>query len=150
MAMLRSSELRAILATSQRTRRREERANVAGVAPSRSIRGRGRGMNRWEREYAAVLETRKLAGEVIWWAFEAITLKLGHDCRYTPDFAVVPAGDMEWIEFHEVKGFWRDDAKVKIRVAAGLFPWARFVVVTKPRGHSRGESGGGGWKAQEF
>ena len=30
------------------------------------------------------------------------------------------------VEFHEVKGFWKDDAKAKIKMAAAIFP-ARFV-----------------------
>jgi len=44
------------------------------------------------------------------------------------------------IECHEVKGFWRDDARVKIRVAASLYPF-RFVAVTKTKG---------GWDIEEF
>jgi hypothetical protein len=56
--------------------------------------------------------------------FEEITLRLGDDCRYTPDFWAIGADDV--LEFHEVKGFWRDDAKVKIRVAAEKFPQFRF------------------------
>ena len=27
------------------------------------------------------------------------------------------------LEFHEVKGFWRDDARVKIKTAADKFPF---------------------------
>ena len=39
------------------------------------------------------------------------------------------------LECHEVKGWWRDDARVKIKVAAELFPWIQFVAVTKqPQG----------------
>jgi hypothetical protein len=50
---------------------------------------------------------------------------MGDDCRYTPDFMVIAEDDV--VEFHEVKGgFWRDDAKVKIRVAAELYPMFRF------------------------
>jgi hypothetical protein len=56
--------------------------------------------------------------------FEEITLRLGDDCRYTPDFWAIGADEV--LEFHEVKGFWRDDAKVKIRVAAEKFPQFRF------------------------
>jgi hypothetical protein len=32
-------------------------------------------------------------------------------------------------EFHEVKGYARGDAMVKVKVAARLFPWSRFVLV---------------------
>lgn len=62
---------------------------------------------------------------------QSITLKLADDCRYTPDFWTIdPKGQFF---FWEVKGFFRDDAKVKIKVAARQFRWARFVLVTKDK-----------------
>ena len=63
---------------------------------------------------------------------QSITLKLGDDCRYTPDFWTIDANGQ--LFFWETKGFFRDDAKVKIKVAARLFRWARFVVVTRAKG----------------
>jgi hypothetical protein len=36
--------------------------------------------------------------------------------------------------FYETKGFPRDDAMVKVKVAPKFFPWARFVLVTKKAG----------------
>jgi hypothetical protein len=56
--------------------------------------------------------------------FEEITLKLADDCRYTPDYWSLDDDDV--LAFDEVKGFWRDDAKVKIKLAAKLFPQFRF------------------------
>ena len=56
--------------------------------------------------------------------YEEITLKLADDCRYTPDYWVLDEDDV--LAFEEIKGFWRDDAKVKIRLAAKLFPQFRF------------------------
>jgi len=44
------------------------------------------------------------------------------------------------IEFHEVKGYWMDDAKVKIKVAAAKFPF-RFVAMKLEKGL---------WKKEEF
>lgn len=83
-------------------------------------------MNRTERAYAELLEAARIAGTVREWHFEAVTLKLAHDCRYTPDFLVVrPDGACE---LHEVKGFWRDDAKVKTRVAARVLPFPIYTV----------------------
>jgi hypothetical protein len=82
-------------------------------------------MNKTEARYAELLEIRKRVGEIAWYAFEGITLKLGDDCRYTPDFAVMLAcGEME---MHETKGFFRDDAKVKIKVAAQMFPFRFYL-----------------------
>ncbi len=99
-------------------------------------------MNKTEAAYADHLEMQRLAGEVLWYAYESVTLKLADDCRYTPDFAVVRA-DMS-LEMHEVKGFWRDDARVKIKVAAEKFPFA-FIAVTQVPVRQ-----GGGWKFEEF
>lgn len=84
-------------------------------------------MNKLEARYATQLEARKRAGEIVWWAYEAITLKLAPHTRYTPDFAVITSDGA--VEFHECKGFWRDDARVKIKVAAALFPWADFIAI---------------------
>jgi hypothetical protein len=78
-------------------------------------------MNKTEAAYAMVLRARQAAGEIAWWKFEGITLKLADDTRYTPDFAVMLAdGSME---MHETKGFMRDDAFVKLKVAAAQFPF---------------------------
>lgn len=64
--------------------------------------------------------------------FEEITLRLGDDCRYTPDFWYLDDDDV--FCFAEVKGFWRDDAKVKLRVAADRFPMFRFVAWRRVKG----------------
>lgn len=88
-------------------------------------------MNRTEAAYAARLDVLKVAGEVAEWWYEGITLKLGADCRYTPDFLVM-LPDLT-LEVHETKGFMRDDALVKLRVAAGMFPF-RVRLVRLVRG----------------
>jgi len=73
------------------------------------------------------LEARRLQGEIDRWCYEGITLKLGADCRYTPDFfAVFRDGRLE---LHEVKGgYIRPDGLVKLRAAATRFPEFRFVL----------------------
>ena len=87
---------------------------------------------------AAHLEQRRQAGEILSWHFEAYTLKLADNCRYTPDFMVLlPDGTMQ---FHEVKGFWMDDAKVKIKVAARQFPHI-FLAIRKTKD---------GWETTDF
>lgn len=45
-------------------------------------------MNPTERAYAEHLELLKQAGEITWYGFEAIKLRLGKNTFYTPDFAV--------------------------------------------------------------
>lgn len=86
-------------------------------------------MNGLEKSYAeTILTPRKLAGEIIEWWFEAITLKLADDCRYTPDFLVMLADHS--LECHETKGFMRDDAQIKLKLAAQTFPF-RFLLCKK-------------------
>lgn len=95
-------------------------------------------MNKTEAKYAAYLEAQKLAGDVLWWGFECIKLRLADNTFYTPDFLVLKH-DLA-LEVHETKGFWRDDARVKIKVAAEHFPF-KFLAVTKDRD---------GWQREEF
>lgn len=78
-------------------------------------------MNQTEAKYAAKLDLLQKAGAVLWWKFEGLTVKLADDTRYTPDFVVMLADGS--IECHETKGFMRDDAHVKIKVAAAQFPF---------------------------
>lgn len=99
-------------------------------------------MNKTEAAYAAHLELRKHAGEVLWYRFEGLKLRLADNTFYTPDFAVMLADGV--LEVHEVKGFWEDDARVKIKVAADQYPF-RFLAVK-----ARAKKDGGGWEFESF
>lgn len=88
-------------------------------------------MNRTEAQYAQRLEERLQNGGIAWFKFEAVKLRLADKTFYTPDFAVMLADGT--LEMHEVKGFWEDDARVKVKVAASLYPF-RFIAVTHKRG----------------
>jgi hypothetical protein len=83
-------------------------------------------MNQLESAYAAQLDLELRQGLILWWRFEGITLKLGDDCRYTPDFAVLAADGV--LELRETKGFMRDDARVKLKVAAASFPFRCWLI----------------------
>lgn len=99
-------------------------------------------MNKLEGAYSLELERRRLAGEILRWDYEKITLKLADGCRYTPDFFVVTL-DHE-LTFHEAKGPFRDAASiVKIKVAAESLPF-RFYLVEKKLVRD-----GGGWEISE-
>ncbi len=89
-------------------------------------------MNKTEARYAQLLELLKRSGEILDYTFESLKFKLADKTYYTPDFLVVYP---EHFEIHEVKGFWRDDARVKIKVAAEQFPWFRFKAVQWERGN---------------
>lgn len=61
---------------------------------------------------------------------QEITLRIANGCRYTPDFSVIHKDAPP--TFFEVKGHMRDDAAVKIKVAAAQFPaWAFWLVWRK-------------------
>ena len=83
-------------------------------------------MNKDEQIYAAHLQRQLNHGLILDFKFEAINLKLAKRTWYRPDFLVVTAHNFE---FHEVKGVWRDDARVKIKVAAKEFSHFKFVAV---------------------
>ena len=96
-------------------------------------------MNKTEAEYAGMLEARRVSGEILWWAYEAMTLKLADNTRYTPDFLLMLADGV--LEVHETKGgFIREDGWLKLKVAAGMFPF-RFFLCQK-----LAKKDGGGWK----
>lgn len=95
-------------------------------------------MNKTESQYAQELELHKRAGLIAWYKFEGVKLRLADNTFYTPDFAVMlSSGQME---MHEVKGFWQDDARVKIKVAADMYPFA-FKAIKKAKG---------GWQVECF
>lgn len=99
-------------------------------------------MNKTEEAYAKHLQNLQHAGQVAWYKFEGVKLRLADNTFYSPDFAVMLAsGEME---MHEVKGFWQDDARVKIKVAADLYPFRFISVQPLPK------KAGGGWKTEEF
>ncbi len=109
--------------TRQGTRRQPGRAqarHVPGV------------MNQGEARYASeYLQPMLLGGKILEWKFEPVKLRIGDKCFYSPDFLVITA--KREIEMHEFKGHWEDDARVKIKAAAALFWWAKFVAITRFR-----------------
>jgi hypothetical protein len=98
-------------------------------------------MNKTETAYAATLDQRRTAGEVAWFKFEGIKLRLADNTFYTPDFAVMLSNGA--LEMHEVKGFMQEDAHVKIKVAADLYPMRFIVIRVRPK------KDGGGWRIDE-
>lgn len=83
-------------------------------------------MNKLESAYSDHLRLRQHAGEILWYKFEAIKLRLADNTFYTPDFFVMLA-DGEF-QAHECKGFMMEDANVKLKVVAESFPLRFFVI----------------------
>ena len=91
-------------------------------------------MNRLEAEYAALLEARKREGTVLWYRYEAAKFRLTDTdamTTYSPDFLVqLSTGE---IIVAEVKGgFFRDDARLKLKLLVDQYPF-RVVLARRPR-----------------
>lgn len=99
-------------------------------------------MNKTEAAYEKDLRDAQTLGDIQWYLFEGLKLRLADNCFYTPDFIVLASDNV--LECHEVKGFWTDDARVKIKVAAQRFPF-RFKAV-----RARAKKNGGGWEVETF
>ena len=97
----------------------------ANLKPGKKLKG---GMNKWETEFAMQLEYRKQAGELVWWAFEPIRIRLANGAWYKPDFVTVDKQNRT--EVYEVKGHWREAARVRFKVAVEKLPY-RFYIVRK-------------------
>lgn len=113
-----------------------EQSSGKSLKPYRQAKPRG--PNKWEAEYEIELKARLHSSEIIWYGFEAITLRLADRTTYTPDFVVMYPDRS--IEVVEIKGFLREDANVKFKVAAELFPFV-FLMLRKKK-----VSEGGGWE----
>ena len=97
----------------------------------KTILPRARKMNATETAWSQELDRRGIK-----WRWEAITLRLANDCRYTPDFS---AYRESWngVCFWEVKRAWKgkkrphieDDARVKLLVAAKEYQEFHFWLV---------------------
>lgn len=101
----------------------------------------GDGCNKWEREYKALIMQR-------WpdcFLHREVALPLANGVKYKLDWLRVIRTDngCDCIGF-EVKGVARSTGIVKIKVAASLYPWISFRLVTKRR-----KKDGGGWAEEE-
>ena len=116
-------------------------SNTTGIKQSASFalgRLKAGAMNKTEAAYANYLEKQKQFGDVAWFAFEPMNLKLADKCFYRIDFLVMLKSGQ--LEVHEVKGFWTDDALVKIKTASAKFPF-RFIALKLVKGI---------WEVREF
>jgi hypothetical protein len=89
-----------------------------------------------ETAFAGYLDMQRRAGifRDIW--YEPLNLRLpGQKNFYKPDFFVLEAAG--GIILYEVKGYSPSNERslVKLKTAAGLHTWARFVLVKRIKGH---------------
>lgn len=86
-----------------------------------------------EARYAGYLSARRHVGEIRDIRYEALQVTLAPHTTLRPDFLL----DMpdRTVEIHEVKGerVW-EDAWVKLKIAAVLWPWFRWYLVRRKKG----------------
>lgn len=85
----------------------------------------------------------KIRDQYLYCEYEPLRLRLARNAHYTPDF-ITEDRDGKLIAW-EVKGFWREAARVRIKVAARLFPWLTFKAVRRQR-----KADGGGWDYEDI
>ena len=88
------------------------------------------GQNRLEACYDAYLAEKKRLGRILDYRFEPFTLRLTYKTitSYKPDFFVINLD--EYMEIHETKGgYIEEDAWIKLKIAADLYPWFTFYMV---------------------
>lgn len=93
--------------------------------------------SKFEADYAKRLQLQLAIGMIRGFAYEADSLEIGLGARYTPDFRVRQLSGA--VEYLEIKGYRREAAMVRLRVAAKLYPQFRFVLVTKVAGRWKHE-----------
>lgn len=110
-------------------------------------------MNKTEAEYDAYLDLLLRSGMIDGFKFEGIKLKLADNTFFTPDFFVMAKDGV--MELHDTKGTTKklrasgekeaapwieEDAKIKLKLVAELYPFRVFAVFkTKD-----------GWQKMEF
>lgn len=115
------------------------------------VRKRSGEMNKTEAAFSVELGNMRHAGLVLWFAFEPLKLRLADNTFFTPDFAVLYAdGLLQLIDCKgttkkdgKYKPFTEEDARLKIKVCAELFPVSVAVAYRLPL------KAGGGWKIEE-
>ena len=90
------------------------------------------GLNKTEARYAAELDYLIRKGVVVEWRFEAIKLRLAKKCFFCPDFFVRFSNGR--LRFVEIKGFLRDDASIKFKLAREQYAWAEWSMLRYVRG----------------
>lgn len=101
--------------------------------PKKTVKAKGKknenGLNKLEQAYADELEMQRQRGEIELWKAHPFGLRLANKTFYHPDFLVMLTDGS--LEIHETKGFMRDDANVKLKVAAAQFPFVFRLVKKK-------------------
>jgi hypothetical protein len=102
-------------------------------------------MNKTEAAYEAHLKHLQMSGEILWYAFDSIKLRLANNTFLSVDFFILTKDFM--LQAIDVKGSMAiitDDAAVKMKLAAEKFPWQFFYAIPMPK------KDGGGFRIVEI
>lgn len=100
-------------------------------------------MNGTESAYARHLDLLRHAGEILWYRFEGLKLRLADNTFLTPDFVVQGANlEIFFVDVKGAKAIVTDDAHVKMKVAAEQYPFAFKYAFPNTKGRS-------GWIEEE-
>ena len=105
-------------------------------------------MNLTEQRLEQHLANQKLAGEILWYKMHGFGIRLADNTFFYPDAMVMEKDrsisiyDAKGQNRKTGKGLWKDDAKVKIKIAAELYPIFRW------RGISHSKKNG--WVVEEY
>ena len=100
-------------------------------------------MNKTEERFAKHLELDRHTGRVQWWKFEGIKLMLAKNTSLTVDFAILPETDiLTLIDVKGSKAMVTDDARVKMKLAAELYPFVFKLAYPRAKGE--------GWDIEEI
>lgn len=119
--------------TSRRAAARNDESSEGATAARQRreqspIRQSTKGPNKTERRFEIErLDPWKRDGAIYDYQFEAVKLRLANGVSYTPDYLVSVAHDMP--QFFEVKGgYMREDASIKLKVAAAQYECFEFYL----------------------
>ena len=117
----------------QGTSTRPVKADAQGIPSPRSTY-----RSKLESAWAQKLTLEHAAGVIDWWGYELLNMRLpGQKNFYKPDFLVMAyVSGHTTLTFYEIKGRNKSDDRslVKMKTAAGLTPWARFILVKRVHG----------------
>lgn len=125
----------------------DEQARVLGIEahiPKRAARPANLdewGRNKLEAKFGRFLDDLKARGDIKDHRFGSVKFRLAKRTWYEPDYCVIRSDNS--IVIYECKGHWEDDARVKIKVAAEMYPHLRWVAV-------RWVAAAGGWDFEHF
>ena len=103
-------------------------------------------MNGLETDFSVLLERRRIAGEILGWWYESHRVRIAFGKKKVWvkfDFYVVGADGSR--TYFETKGWWRTACRLKIKVAAGVYKYDKFIGVRK-----RKKKDGGGFEYEAF